>query len=143
MVGLSPAGDETQAPFGKRALTAQALIPWERWDPQELPAIEERMMVHLRSLIPFLDDHAELRESSWAEAQISRWSYPHFIYETEGRFAWRLGLLPVRLGRGLFLAGRERFPYLGREGEILAGEMAGQAVLREMGRGARASRSRS
>jgi phytoene dehydrogenase-like protein len=141
LVGLSSAGDETQAPSGRRALSAQALIPWQRWDPQELPAIEGRMMAHLRSVIPFLDEHTEFRESSWAEAQISRWSYPHFIYETAGRFAWRLGLLPVRLGRGLFLAGRERFPYFGREGEILTGEMAGHVLLSEMGKGHKAHRS--
>ena len=80
-LSLSPRGDETAAPEGRRALTVQSLIPLGSWARLSL-VHQESVMNHLSHLIPFLDPYLDFTDFEWASEQIGRWSYPHFLYET-------------------------------------------------------------
>jgi hypothetical protein len=86
-------------------------------------------MKHLFHLFPFLEEHIEYTDWDWAEKQWSCWSYPHFFYETASDFQWREGVVPNRLSKRFYFIGKENFPYLGMEGEVLSGLMVSQQIL--------------
>jgi hypothetical protein len=132
-LSLSAKGDETKAPDGKRALTVESLIPIDKWNPSSLKDHQEKVMKHLSYLFPFLENHIEFVDFQWASEQVSRWSYPHFLYETKSDFHWREGVVPNRLSRNLFFVGKENFPYLGLEGEILSGLMVAKEIVKRFG----------
>jgi hypothetical protein len=60
---------------------------------------------------------------------VSHWSYPHFVYEPQAEVRWAKGMIPTRISRNLYVAGKENLPFLGLEGEILSGGKAGREVL--------------
>lgn len=127
---LSGKGDETQAPEGKRALTVGSLMPVGKLEKESGPDLENGVMRHLNHLFPFLENHTDFIDRSWAEDQMECWSYPHFLYEADSAFQWRRGIIPIRISRNLYGSGREHFPYLGLEGEILSGWLAGEEISR-------------
>ncbi len=128
-VALSPNGDERQAPEGRRALIVGSLLPYEETaavrNQDTLAEHQKAVMEHLRRIIPFLEDHIEFIDTDWTRHQILCWSYPHFLYETRPPFRWRRGVIPTRFSKKIYFTGKENFPYLGLEGEILAGLMVG------------------
>ena len=132
-LSVSAEGDRSKAPRGNRALTVESLLRWDRvkkgWDPHWMDEQRETVLNHLRQLFPFLDDHIEFLESDRGRELVSHWSYPHFVYETGARVRWREGLIPTRISRNLYVAGKENLPFLGLEGEILSGGKAGREVL--------------
>lgn len=128
LISLSERGDETRAPEGRRALIAQGFIPFGKVDPDSLDDLQSGVMKHLGYLFPFLENHIEFIDRKWTDQQISCWSYPHLLYETNHPFQWREGIVPVRLSNRLYFTGKENFPYLGLEGECLSGLMAGREI---------------
>jgi hypothetical protein len=88
-------------------------------------------MKHLNHLIPFLEQFLEFTDFDWANEQIRRWSYSHFLYEATSRFDWREGVVPIRLSKRLYFTGKENFPYLGVEGEVLSGLMVAEQILKK------------
>jgi hypothetical protein len=136
-ISLSPEGEKREAPRGRRAVTVQSLVPMEKLDRTGLMDDQKAVMKHLERLIPYLDLYTDFVESNWTLDQVSRrshWDYPHFIYETSGGFRWRKGILPTRLSRGLYFTGKENFPYLGLEGEMMSGWKVASAVIKKLGR---------
>lgn len=132
-LSLSPKGDGTVAPEGRRALTVQSLVPFRslgRWNQASFVSHQESVMKHLDHLIPFLEQFLEFTDFDWTHEQVRRWSYPHFVYETMGEFDWREGLVPNCLSRDLYLIGKENFPYLGLEGEVLGGLKVAKRILK-------------
>ena len=129
LLHLSPKGDGAWAPEGKRALTVESLIPVEKWSPSSLEEHLKGVMEHLHRLFPFLERSIEFADSSWVKGQFLCWSYPHFLYETNHDFKWGDGVVPARLSRNLYFVGKENFPYLGLEGEILNGWLVGKQIL--------------
>jgi phytoene dehydrogenase-like protein len=121
LLNLSSPGDESEAPEGRRALTVVSAMPIGEWDEDFFAEQEKLVRDHLDHLFPFMDRHIEFFDSEWTRTQISRWSYPHYLYEAPSGFDWREGLVPPRLAQNLYFTGRENFPYLGAEGEILSG----------------------
>ena len=135
LISLSPEGDETQSPEGRRAMTVQSLVPVSALNETSFMEHREAVISHLRRLIPFLDDHIEFIDFNWTKEQIihqAHWSYPHFLYETPSDFRWREGILPLRIARDLYVTGKEKFPYLGFEGEVLSGWMAANHLLKKL-----------
>ncbi|HSB07364.1 MAG TPA: hypothetical protein VLK23_19470 [Thermodesulfobacteriota bacterium] len=130
-LSLSPRGDETAAPDGRRALTVQSLIPFERWSQADLTSHQKSVMDHLNHLIPFLDRYLEFTDFERTSKQMECWSYPHFLYETTHAFDWREGVIPTELSNDLYFTGKENFPYLGLEGEVLSGLMAAEQILKK------------
>ena len=130
-LALSKKGDEAAAPEGKRALIVQSLMPLEREDQTSLDKPLEGIMRHLHHLFPFLENHIEFTDGSWADGQFLRWSYPHFIYETTRDFKWGKGVVPARISKNLYFVGKENFPYLGLEGEIHSGWMVAKEILKQ------------
>jgi phytoene dehydrogenase-like protein len=130
-LALSKKGDEAAAPEGKRALIVQSLMPLEREDQTSLDKPLEGIMRHLHHLFPFLENHIEFTDGSWADGQFLRWSYPHFIYETTRDFKWGKGVVPARISKNLYFVGKENFPYLGLEGEIHSGWMVAKEILEQ------------
>lgn len=128
---LSPKGDEHHAPEGKRALTVQGLLPYEDLNKSSISNLRDGMMLHLKHLFPFLENHIEFIDEAWAEDQIHCWSYPHYYFEGKFDFKWRKGIVPAKISKRLFFSGKENFPYLGLEGEILAGLMGGAEILKK------------
>jgi phytoene dehydrogenase-like protein len=132
-LSLSPEGDPSKAPEGSRALTVESLLRWDKvkegWNSDWMDEQRENVLRHLAQLIPFLDHHVEFLESDRGRELISHWSYPHFIYETQAEGHWREGMVPIRVARNLYVAGKENLPFLGLEGEILSGGKAGREVL--------------
>jgi hypothetical protein len=128
-LSISPEGDRSKAPEGNRALTVESLLRWDKvkegWDPCWMDEQRESVLRHLRQLIPFLDHHVEFLESDRGRELVSRWSYPHFVYETHSEE----GMVPTRISRDLYVAGKENLPFLGLEGEILSGGKAGREIL--------------
>jgi phytoene dehydrogenase-like protein len=128
-IALSPRGDENQSPEGRRALIAGSLLPYEEVDTVRNQDVLARhrssVLEHLGRIIPFLEEHIEFIDTDWARDQILCWSYPHFLYETRSPFRWRIGIVPTRFSGRIYFTGKENFPYLGLEGEILAGLMVG------------------
>jgi len=130
-LSLSSAGDESEAPEGRRALTVESMMPLGEWDDDFFAEQEKSVRDHLGSLFPFLEDHIEFIDTDWTRAQISRWSFPHYLYEATSSFDWREGVVPTRLASNLYLTGKENFPYLGVEGEILSGFMVANEILKK------------
>lgn len=130
LLSLSEKGDTNRAPEGKRALTVQSLMPFGGSD-RGSSALRDGVMDHLKHLFPFLEDHIEFIDQRWAEDQVDCWSYPHYFYETDSGFQWRSGIVPIRLSKNIYFSGRENFPYLGLEGEILSGELVGEELSRK------------
>jgi phytoene dehydrogenase-like protein len=136
-ISLSPAGEEREAPEGKRAVTVQSLVPMEKLDRTSLMDHQRMVMEHLSRLIPYLDRYTDFVEFDWTLDQVSRWSnwgYPHFFYEISSDFRWEEGILPVRLSRGVYLSGKEGFPYLGLEGEMMSGWKVASALIKKFGK---------
>lgn len=129
-LSLSRRGDERMAPEGCRALTVQSLAPFRSWNGVS-PAHRESVMNHLTHLIPFMESYLDLSEFEWAGQQTGHWSYPHYLYEINGPLRWREGVVPTRLSRNLYFIGKENFPHLGLEGEVLGGLMVAQQVLKK------------
>lgn len=122
-MSLSEKGDESEAPEGKRALTVQALMPFEPPERRSVTNLQKGVMDHIRSLFPFLENHLEFVDQTWAENHLDCWSYPLFLYEVNSNYEWRKGLVPIKLSKSLFFVGKENFPYLGLEGEVIGGLM--------------------
>lgn len=129
-LSLSPNGDESMAPEGKRALTVEGLMSFDKWNQGLFDAFKDGVLNHLKRLIPFFEDHLEFIDWEWAFEQVTKWSYSHFIYEGKGDFNWKDGVIPIRMLKNLYLTGKENFPYLGLEGEILSGLKAGEEILK-------------
>ncbi len=114
MLAFSPKGDGVRAPEGKRALTVESLVPWEKyignWDLASRDEHRGAVMKHLCRLIPFLENHMEFIDSDLGNELIRHWSYPHFLYEPAFEYRWREGLAPTRISKHLYLAGNENFP---------------------------------
>ena len=128
-LALSPRGDETAAPEGRRGLTVQSPIRFENWKQASSASLQASVMKHLIRVIPFLDRYIEFTDFEWADRQVGRWSYPHFLYEARGPFDWRAGVIPTQLSKDLYFIGKENFPYLGIEGEVLGGLLAAKEIL--------------
>ncbi len=126
---LSPKNDETYAPEGRRALIAQSLISQGRWDQDSIIEQRKGVMKHLGYLFPFIEEFIEFIDWSWVEAHYSCWSYPHFLYGTERDFRWREGIIPTRISDGIYFLGKENFPYIGLEGEVIGGFMVGKEII--------------
>jgi phytoene dehydrogenase-like protein len=129
LLHLSPKSDGEWAPEGKRAVTVESLIPAEQRDPSFLDEHLKGVMRHLHHLFPFLEHYTEFTDWSWAREQFLCWSYAHFLYETDQDFNWGEGVVPARLSRNLYFVGKENFPYLGLEGEVLSGRLVGKQLL--------------
>lgn len=132
---LSPRGDESQAPEGRRALTVGGLMELKKWEQPLLIDYQKRVMEHLYHLIPYLEDHIEFSDYQWASELIPKWSYPHYFYEATSDFNWREGVVPVGISRKVYFVGKENFPYLGLEGEVFSGIIAAQQILKKYGIG--------
>jgi phytoene dehydrogenase-like protein len=130
LLSLSPKGDETNAPEGRRALTVESLVLFENWDQTSLVEHQKSVMRHLEHLFPFLDRYIDFTDFSWANEQVARWSYPHFLYKTNSDFHWRDGVVPTRISKNLHFIGKENFPYLGLEGEVFSGLMVAEQILK-------------
>ncbi|OGQ01475.1 MAG: hypothetical protein A2026_17895 [Deltaproteobacteria bacterium RBG_19FT_COMBO_46_12] len=129
LLHLGPKGDGELAPEGKRALTVESLISVEQGDLGSLDEHLKGVMRHLHHLFPFLEHYIEFTDWSWAKEQFLCWSYPHFLYETNYDFKWGEGVVPARLSRNLYFVGKENFPYLGLEGEVISGRLVGKQLL--------------
>jgi phytoene dehydrogenase-like protein len=128
-LSLSPKGDGTEAPEGRRALTAQSLMPLKEWNQAPLVKHQEGVMRHLNYLFPFLEKYSEFIDFNWPKEQAPCWSYPHFLYETISDFNWMQGVVPTRILKNLYFTGKENFPYLGLEGEVISGWMVAKQIL--------------
>lgn len=131
-LSLSEKGDESEAPSGKRALTVQALIPFEPSESKTVTTLQNGVMNHLKQLFPFLENHLEFIDRTWAENHLDCWSYPFFSYQVQSTYEWRNGVVPIKLTKNLFFVGRENFPYLGLEGEIIGGLVLGRKILNHL-----------
>jgi len=129
LLHLGPKGDGEWAPEGKRALTVESLISVEQGDPGSLDEHLKGVMRHLDHLFPFLEHYVEFTDWSWAKEQFLCWSNPHFLYETNHDFKWGEGVVPARLSKNLYFVGKENFPYLGLEGEVISGRLVGKQLL--------------
>jgi phytoene dehydrogenase-like protein len=129
LLHLSPKGDGEWAPVGRRALTVESLISVEQGDLGSLDEHLKGVTRHLDHLFPFLEHHVEFTDWSWAKEQFLCWSYPHFLYETNHDFKWGEGVVPARLSKNLYFVGKENFPYLGLEGEVISGRLVGKQLL--------------
>ncbi len=128
-LSLSRKGDETEAPDERRALTVESLMIPEKWDSDSFAEQQKGVMKHLSYLIPFIEEHVEFTDWDWANHHYPCWSYPHFYYETPSQFQWREGVVPNQISKGFHFVGKENFPYLGMEGEVLSGLMAARDIL--------------
>ncbi|MBM4277632.1 MAG: NAD(P)/FAD-dependent oxidoreductase [Deltaproteobacteria bacterium] len=125
---LSRKGDKNQAPEGKRALTVQSLMSCGGLQKDSISDLQDGVMNHLKHLFPFLENHIEFIDRKWADDQMDCWSYPHFLYEVDSDFRWRRGIVPIRISKNLYFSGRENFPYLGLEGEMISGWLVGEEI---------------
>jgi hypothetical protein len=132
-ISLSPKGDETQAPEGRRALTVESLMELNKWEQTFPVDYQKGVMEHLGHLFPFLEEHIEFMDFQWANENIPKWSYPHYFYETASVFNWREGVVPVDISKRIYFIGKENFPYLGLEGEILSGWIVAKQILKKYG----------
>ncbi|MGQ9647479.1 MAG: hypothetical protein ACUVWO_13200 [Thermodesulfobacteriota bacterium] len=128
LIHLSPKGDENWAPVGKRAITVESLISMERGIPDSFEEHMKGVMRHLEHLFPFLEQYTEFSDWSWAKEHVLCWSFPHFLYETKHDFDWGKGVVPARLSRNLYFVGKENFPHLGLEGEVVGGALVGKQI---------------
>lgn len=129
LIHLSPKGDENWAPVGKRAITVESLISVEQGMPDSLDEHKKGVIRHLDHLFPFLQQYTEFSDWSWAKEHLLCWSFPHFLYETEHDFDWERGVVPARLSKNLYFVGKENFPYLGLEGEVVSGALAEKQIV--------------
>jgi phytoene dehydrogenase-like protein len=127
-LSLSRKGDENQAPEGKRALTVQGFMSCGGSQKNSISDLQDGVMIHLKHLFPFLENHIEFIDRKWADDQMDCWSYPYFLYEVHSDFRWRRGIVPIRISKNLYFSGRENFPYLGLEGEIISGWLVGEEI---------------
>jgi phytoene dehydrogenase-like protein len=132
-LSLSRKGDENQAPEGKRALTVQSLMSLGGSKKDSMSDLQDGVMIHLKHLFPFLENHIEFIDRKWADDQMDCWSYPYFLYEVYSDFQWRRGVVPTRISNRLYFTGKENFPQLGVEGEILSGLKAGEEISNRFG----------
>jgi len=130
-LSLSPKGNEEMAPRNKRALVVEYLIPFKNLNSRQ-KNYKKDLMTHLNHIIPFLEDYIDFIDFDWAEEQLSFWSYPHFIYGNAFNFDWRSGIIPNRFLKNLFFVGKENFPYLGLEGEIISGYITARQILNQL-----------
>jgi phytoene dehydrogenase-like protein len=130
-LSVSARGDRTRAPAGKRALTVETLVDVEKWGRTNLTDYQQRVMNHLYSLIPFLEQYVDLVDFQWASDHVLRWSYSHFLYESSSDFDWREGMVPVRMSKKIYFVGKENFPYFGLGGEVFSGLTAAQHILQQ------------
>ena len=130
-LSLSQKGNEAVAPEGKRGLTVESLIPIGKWYQGSLDEHLEDVMRHLHHLFPFLEKYLEFTDLSWTQRQLSCWSYPHFLYEMRDDLRWEKEVVPNRISKNLYFVGKENFPHLGLEGEILSGYLVGRQILKE------------
>lgn len=129
-VSVSPSGDERWAPAAQRAMTLST--PVRLTDDADTPAAQaelaQRLLAHLRTFAPFVDDHL-----------VGVWTAPADRALPSTRALWTArqvgAACPRDLGPGprlphwnLFHCGREAYPLLGFEGEIAAGILAVDAV---------------
>ena len=133
LLALSRRGAEDQAPVGKRALTVMGFKSFDGSEKGDLTDFQEGVKNHLAHLFPFLENHIEFIDRTWAESQMVCWSYPHYVYHIDSEFQWQEGIVPIRLSKNLFFTGKESFPYLGVEGEILSGRMVGEEISKKLG----------
>lgn len=130
-LSLSPRGDETKAPEGKRALTVESPMPVEEVTEDSIAELRQGVMKHLDHIFPFLENHLEFMDSSWGRGQVAKWSYPCLGHEVTRNFNWRKGCVPSRISKDLYFIGRENAPYLGLEGEIRNGLKIGRLIAGE------------
>ncbi len=131
LLSLSPQGDKTHAPDRRRALTVVGWMESRDGDPSRYFNYQKKVMEHLYHLIPFLEDYIELIDLRWAMEQVHKWSYPHYLYQSHIDSHWEYGMAPLKISRGIYFTGRETFPYLGIEGEILSGILVAQQILKK------------
>ena len=131
LLSLSPKGDKTRAPEGKRALTVESLMDVGKWGQTPLADYQQGVMRHLYHLFPYLENYTEFVDFQWASDHVPRWSYPHFLYQATSNFDWRQGVVPVRMAKGVYFVGKENFPYLGLGGEVFSGLTAAQHILKK------------
>ena len=129
-LSLSPKGDETKAPEGKRALTVESLMDAKKWGQTLLVDYQQGVMEHLYHLFPFLENYIEFVDFQWATDHVPRWSYPHFLYETTTDFYWRKEVVSTRISRNIYFIGKENLPYQGLAGEIFSGLKVAQQILK-------------
>lgn len=132
LLSLSDLKDESEAPLGRRALTVQAFMPFKPSERTTFRSLQNEVMNHLKQLFPFLENHLEFIDRTWAENHLDCWSYPFFAYEVNSPFDWRKGVVPIELTKNLFFVGKENFPYLGLEGEIIGGLVLGRKMLNHL-----------
>jgi phytoene dehydrogenase-like protein len=132
LLHIGPKGNGEWAPEGKRALTVESLVSVEQEDPGSLDEHLKGVMRHLDHLFPFLENYTEFADLSWAKEQLLCWSYPHFLYETNHDFKWGEGVVPAQLSRNIYFVGKENFPYLGLEGEVISGRLVGKRLLKKL-----------
>lgn len=126
-ISLSPK-DGDKAPTGRRALVLECLIPFENLG-SSLEGCKKNIISHLNYIVPFLEEYIDLKDFELAENQLSSWSYPHFIYKVRVNFDWRGGIVPNQISKNLFFIGKENFPYLGLEGEIIGGYLTAKSII--------------
>jgi len=131
LLSLSPKGDKTRAPEGKRALTVESLMDVAKWGQTSLADYQQGVMRHLYHLFPYLEHYTEFVDFQWASGHVPRWSYPHFLYQATSDFNWRQGAVPVRMSKSIYFVGKENFPYLGLAGEVFSGLIAAQHILKK------------
>jgi len=129
-LSLSPKGDETKAPEGRRALTVESMMDVGKWEGTLLVDYQQEVMKHLYHIIPFLEHYTEFVDFQWASDHVPNWSYSHFLYKVTSDFYWREGVVPVKMSKNIYFVGKENFPYLGLEGEIFSGLSAAQEILK-------------
>jgi hypothetical protein len=130
-LSLSPKGDETRAPAGKRALTVESLMDVGKWEQTHLADYQQGVMKHLYHLFPFLEHYIEFVDFQWVSDHVPKWSYSHFLYEPTSDFYWREGVVPIRMSKNIYFVGKENFPYLGLGGEVFSGLTAAQHILKK------------
>jgi phytoene dehydrogenase-like protein len=130
-LSLSPKGDETRAPAGKRALTVESLMEVGKWEQAPLAEYQQGVMKHLYHLFPFLENYMEFVDFQWASDHVPKWSYSHFLYQPTSDFCWREGVVPMRISKNIYFVGKENFPYLGLGGEVFSGLTVAQQILKK------------
>jgi phytoene dehydrogenase-like protein len=130
-LSLSPKGDETKAPEGRRALTVESMMDVGKWEQTLLVDYQQGVMKHLYHLFPFLENYIEFVDFQWASDHVPKWSYSHFLYEATSDFYWREGVVPMSMSKNIYFVGKENSPYLGLEGEIFSGLTVAQQILKK------------
>jgi hypothetical protein len=130
-LSLSPKGDETKAPEGRRALTVESMMDVGKWEQTLLVDYQQGVMKHLYHLFPFLENYIEFVDFQWASDHVPKWSYSSFLYEATSDFYWGEGVVPMSMSKNIYFVGKENSPYLGLEGEIFSGLTVAQQILKK------------